>query len=203
MRVVGLTGGIGSGKSEVARRLETHGLPTIDADRVGHALLSPGHPTALRVTEAFGPGILTDGAIDRAKLGAVVFADHAQLSLLNALTHPPLAAEIRRQCAELDAAGHPAAIVDGAIIGDSGVLETWIDKLILVLSPASVRLKRLVDRRGLDPLRAQARIDAQIPPERKNPLAAWVIHNEGSLKELHAQVDTVAEEILRGHGYFG
>lgn len=198
MTIAGLTGGTGSGKSTAARRFETHGIPVIDADATGHAMIAPGGPAEAEVVAAFGDGILTCGRIDREKLGALVFADPGERERLNRIVHPKMASVIAAQCAEYARVGRSACIVDAALLGEGAALEPWLDCLILVSCPEAVRVRRLVAGRGLDEARARQRIAAQMDPERKRPLARWVIENGGTLDGLHTQVDAVARALLQG-----
>ncbi len=195
MKVYGITGGTGSGKSLAAARLADHGFPTIDADRLGHGLIEPGGAAETTVREHFGEHIITDGKIDRKKLGALVFADPDALRRLNGLMWPALYEAIRDQCACLERNGFRAAIVDAAILGEEGTLPPWVDDVILVTARDEVRAHRLVTSRKLTPGEARARITAQRPPERKRPLARWCIENNGDKASFLKQVDAIAEAI--------
>lgn len=196
MRVFGLTGGIASGKSEAARRLRELGVPVIDADKVGHGVIEPGGAAESAVTTAFGPAILTNGRIDRSKLGAIVFAEPAQLERLNAIVHPLIKAQITRECQALAAAGHPLAVIDAALLGEGGKIADTVDAIALVLADKHVRVKRLMQYRGLTEAEAIARVEAQTPPETKIPLAKWILENNGSLEAFLALVDNVARRML-------
>lgn len=196
MFIAGMTGGTGSGKSTAARRFETHGIAVVDADREGHALIERDGPGESAVLGHFGDAILTDGAIDRGKLGALVFADPQALAALNDIMKPLIAGAIGARCASFAEAGKTATLVDAALLGDNGTLDPWIGGLILVLSPVDVRVRRLVETRGLTELQARARIAAQVDPEKKRPLARWIIENDGTLDGLFEQVDRIAGEIL-------
>lgn len=198
MRIYGITGGTGSGKSAAAARFAKHGIAVIDADRVGHEILAPGGAAERAVLEAFGGDILTDGAIDRAKLGARVFANPDALARLNALTHPAIFGEIGRRCAAHAQEGRAAVLIDAALIAEGGQREPFLDGLVLVLAPAETRALRLVEGRGLAPDQAARQIAAQRPPEDKRPLADWVIENDGAIDALHARVDAIAREMLHG-----
>jgi dephospho-CoA kinase len=197
MLIAGLTGGTGSGKSTVARRFEAHGIAIVDADRVGHALIEAGGRAEADVLRHFGPSILACGIIDRGKLGALVFADAEALSALNRIMKPMIAESIAMKCAAFAEAGKAVTVVDAALLGDSGSVEPWIEGLILVACPAELRARRLVESRGLSEAQAMQRIAAQVDPERKRPLARWIIENTGSLEALHEQADGVARELLR------
>ena len=200
MRIIGLTGGTGSGKSTAARRFEERGIPMVDADKIGHELLAPGGAGVQPVLDAFGDGILTSGIIDRAKLGALVFNDPARLEQLNGLVHPLLFAEIARriqQCAALD---NPAVMIDAALLGERGEKEPWLDALILVSAPELVRVQRLVQGRDTPEDVAWQRVRAQSDPERKRAYSTWVVDNGGSREQLLTQVDAIAEELLGNRG---
>lgn len=196
MRVFGLTGGIASGKSEAARRLRELGVPVIDADKVGHSVIEPGGRAEAAVLEAFGTAILTNGRIDRSKLGAIVFANPGELERLNSIVHPLIKAEIARECATLRDKGHPLAVIDAALLGEGGKIADTIDGLVLILADKDVRIRRLVERRGLSEKAARARIEAQTPPESKIPLATWILENNGSLDAFLTLVDSVAGRML-------
>ncbi len=195
MRIIGLTGGTGSGKSTAAKRFEERGLPVIDADRIGHELIAPGGAAESAVVEVFGDVVLTSGIIDRAKLGAVVFNAPEKLAQLNAIVHPRLFGEIARRCQEHAAQGAEAVIVDAALLGESGEKDAWIDDLILVSAPEAVRIQRLEVFRDTPRAVAEQRVRAQKDPERKRAFSRWVIDNAGDLEALHQQVDALVEEL--------
>ncbi len=195
MQIYGLTGGTGSGKSEVARRMATHGLPIIDADRVGHELLEPGGRAVDAVVAAFGEGVLTDGVVDRVKLGEMVFGDQAALATLNSIVHPMIGLVIAERCAQLSAEGHCQVVLDAALLAENGKREPWLHGLILVSARPEARLSRLVTLRGMNLDEARRRIDAQTDPEAKRAVADWIIENSSTLEALHARADEVAREI--------
>jgi len=199
MHIYGLTGGVGSGKSEVARRLSARGIPVIDADRIGHALLESGSEVADAVVRAFGQRVLSCGRIDRDKLARVVFADPEALKKLNAITHPVITRVVAERCASLVQEGHDAAVIEAAIMAENGKLEGWLDGLILVTCAEETRGERLVRLRGMAGDEARRRIEAQSAPEAKIPLATWVIDNEGTLDQLYARTDEIAEDMTK-HG---
>jgi dephospho-CoA kinase len=197
MRIFGLTGGIGAGKSEAARAFERRGIPVIDADRVGHAVIEPGGAAHDAVLRAFGDGILAeDGSIDRARIAARAFADPDARRRLNAITHPAIYAEIARRCVELGEQGARTVLVEAALFGENGTVNPMFTGLILVSCPVPERLRRLVEQRGMDPAEAQSRIAAQTDPESKRPLAKWVIENGGNLEDLQRQVDAIVAELV-------
>lgn len=195
MRIIGLTGGTGSGKSAAGKRFAELGIPVIDADAIGHALIAPGGAAEAAVREAFGDAVLSGGTIDREKLGARVFGDAAARAQLNAIVHPLLAGEVARRCMELAAQGQEVVLLDAALLGENGQRETFLSGLILVLASEETRRDRLVRQRGMDARRAEAQIRAQRPPEEKRELADWVILNDGSIEALERRVDEIAGEI--------
>jgi len=195
VKIYGITGGTGGGKSLGASRLVEHGFPTIDADRVGHELIAPGGAAEDVVRRRFGEAVVTDGRIDRKKLGALVFSDPGALRRLNALVWPMLYEVVRRRCARLADEGHKAVVVDAAILGEDGTLPPWVDGVILVTASPEARAARLVASRRLTQEQAEARIAAQTPDAVKRPLARWVIENDGEEAAFLAAVDAVAEEI--------
>ncbi len=200
MRIYGLTGGTGSGKSEAGRRFQELGIPVLDADAIGHRLLEPGGGAAGAVVEAFGEDILTDGVIDRDKLGTRVFGDADARQRLNAIIHPAIRMEIAVRCMGLAEQGHELALIDAALIGENGWRDPYLNGLILVTCPRDTRLQRLMKARGLTEEEAARRIAAQTPPEEKIPLADWVIENTGTLETLWARVDEIAQELKHHSG---
>lgn len=194
MFLVGLTGGIASGKTLVGERLVEHDAELIDADRIAHEVVEPGTPTWSKIVEHFGDGILdADGRIDRPKLGAIVFADEAKRRLLNELTHPAVAKEIADRL-EVLAPFDGVVVLDVPLLVETGVVRNY-DAVIVVATYPETQLGRLVDLRGMDEQEARARIDAQAPLDEKLTVATHVIWNEHSLAELHKRTDEVAEEL--------
>lgn len=195
MQVYGLTGGIASGKTEAARRFAARGIPVIDADQAGHEAIAPGGAAEAAVLAAFGPDVCAHGRIDRDRLGALVFRDAGARARLNAIVHPVIIESVSRRCAQLADDGAENVIVEAALLGEHGEKAPWLAGLILVLSPTTVRVQRLVASRGLSEEEAWRRITAQTPPESKRSIADWVIENDGDIAALYAQVDAVAEVI--------
>ena len=196
MYLVGLTGGIGSGKSTVAARLVEHGAELIDADQVAREVVEPGKPAYAKLVEHFGREILDDeGFIDRPRLGALVFGDEAKRAVLNELTHPPVIAEIASRL-ELLQAFDGVVIIDVPLLVESGVSRNY-EAIVVVAAKPGTQLERLVQLRGMSTAEAQKRIDAQAPLEEKLAVATHVIWNEGTLNELYAEVDVVGEDLVR------
>ncbi|HEU5421625.1 MAG TPA: dephospho-CoA kinase [Streptosporangiaceae bacterium] len=179
---VGLTGGIGAGKSEVSRRLGAHGAVVVDADAIAREVVAPGTPGLAQVVAAFGPGVLApDGSLDRPGLGDIVFGDEQLLARLNGIIHPLVGARMR----ELEAAAGPAAIVvhDVPLITENQLAASY-DLVVVVDVPPRVQLDRLVRHRGLSREQARARMSAQASRADRLAIASIVIDNSGSLAEL-------------------
>lgn len=195
MYLVGLTGGIGSGKSTVAARMVEHGAELIDADQIAREVVEPGKPTWRKLVEHFGDDILDDeGFIDRPKLGAIIFGDDQKRAVLNELTHPPVIAEIAERL-ELLQAFDGVVILDVPLLVEGGN-ERGYEAIVVVASKPETQLRRLVELRGMKPEDAQARIASQASLEEKLAVATHVVWNEGSLAELYTTVDEVAEDLL-------
>jgi dephospho-CoA kinase len=196
---VGLTGPAGSGKSTLAALLAARGFPVIDADGIAHALYSPGTPLAAVITAAFGDAVADGrGGIDRRALGDAVFADPARLDRLNAIVHPPLVLELDRRLRELAAAGVPAAVVDAALLLQWGAALP-VDLVIGVTAPREERRRRLIAA-GMDPARAERRLDAQVSDALLRRRADLLIDNGGDPGALEREADRIAAEIHRRGG---
>lgn len=186
MLKVGLTGGIGAGKSEVSRLLDSYGAVIVDADRIAREVVEPGTPGLRAVVAEFGEDVLTeDGALDRPKLGAVVFADGDRLAALNALVHPLVAA----RSAELEAAAGDDAVVvhDVPLLTENGLAPLY-DRVVVVDASPATQLDRLVRLRGMAEDDARARMAAQASREDRLAIADVVIDNDGPLESLEPQV---------------
>jgi dephospho-CoA kinase len=195
---VGLTGGIACGKSTVARMLAEKGAVLIDFDELAHAVEEPEGPVWREIVRHFGRDILNpDRAIDRRKLGAVVFEDREKLDLLNRLVHPAVFAEWRRRMAEIRAA-RPDAIVlsDIPLLVEAG-LKPMVDLVILVYLPPEEQIARLMARNGYHREEAAKRLASQMPIDAKLPSADIVIRNDGSPAETRRAVDEVWEELQK------
>jgi dephospho-CoA kinase len=197
VRVYGLTGNIGSGKSTVARMLEARGVPVVDADRVARDVVEPGQPALREIAERF-PGVLQrDGTLDRKALAARVFADFRERLALERIVHPRIAEEVAARMGALAGAGHPCAVYEAALIVENK-LEDGLDGLIVVTAPQRLAIERLRERDGMNEEEARSRLAAQLPSEDKVRRARFVIENTGSEAELEAQVDRVAQALKAG-----
>jgi dephospho-CoA kinase len=195
----GLTGGIGSGKSEVSRRLAAHGAVVIDADVAARAVVAPGTPGLARVADAFGPGVLgPDGALDRDRLGAIVFADPASRTTLNAIVHPLVGEWMRtaEQAAVVAARDGLIVVHDVPLLAENPRAGDF-DLVIVVDVPPELQLERLVSQRGMTPEQARARMAAQASREQRLAIADLVIDNSGSLADLDRRVADVWADLQR------
>jgi len=185
---VGLTGGIGSGKSTVAALLARHGAVVVDADALAREVLQPGQPAVPLVVEAFGPSVLApDGTIDRAALAALVFGDPKALARLEAIVHPQVTA---KAAAAMGAAPAEAIVVyDVPLLAEKGLADEF-DAVVVVHADQEVRLQRLLDR-GMDAADATRRIAAQADDADRRAVADLMIDNAGDLDELATQVEAV------------
>jgi dephospho-CoA kinase len=192
---VGLTGGIGAGKSEVSRRLAAHGAVIIDADAIAREVVEPGTSGLAEVVKEFGPEVLLpDGRLDRPRLGDIVFADPDRRARLNAIVHPRVGARMR----ELEAAAAPGSIIvnDVPLIAE-GRSASLYDLVVVVDVPPRIQVDRLVRHRGMTREQARARMAAQASRADRLAIAAIVIDNSGSLAELDRQVGDLWTELRR------
>jgi dephospho-CoA kinase len=192
---VGLTGGIGSGKSQVSRRLAARGATVIDADKAARDVVAPGTPGLARVVAAFGDGVLRpDGSLDRPKLGQIVFGDEAALAALNEIVHPL----VRQHMADaadraIREGGDDAVIVhDIPLLAEGGESRSAdFDVIIVVDVPPDLQLERLTRSRGMTREDAAARMASQAPREQRLAIADIVIDNSGTLADLDKRVEEV------------
>jgi dephospho-CoA kinase len=192
---VGLTGGIGAGKSEVSRRLSAQGAVVIDADAIAREVVEPGTPGLAEVVAAFGPEVLLpDGSLDRPRLGDLVFADPDLRARLNGIVHPLVGARMR----ELEESAGPGSIVvhDVPLIAENNMAGAY-DLVVVVDVPPRLQLDRLVRHRGLTREQARARMAAQASREQRLGSAGIVVDNSGSLAELDRQVGELWTELRR------
>lgn len=195
MLVVGLTGGICSGKSTVAAMFARLGAAVIDADRVAHELQEPGQPLYEAIVSAFGREVVgEDGRIDRRKLGAMVFADPKARARLEDILHPAIVEECERRIQEAGTSGAAVCLLDAALLIESG-RQARFDMVILVEASEAVQIDRLMARMGLSRDEALQRIRLQMPREEKRRHASLVIENGGPLEETERQVKAAWERL--------
>lgn len=194
---VGLTGGIGAGKSEVSRLLVECGAVLIDADRIAREVVEPGTPGLAAVVEAFGEDVLTaDGRLDRPKLGSIVFTDPAKLATLNAIVHPLVGTRSREL--ERGAAADAVVVHDVPLLTENGLAPLY-DVVVVVDAAPETQLDRLVRLRGMTEEDARARMAAQAPREQRLEIADIVIDNDVPLEDLRRRVrDVWADLAHRG-----
>ena len=193
---VGLTGGIGSGKSAVSRLLAELGAVVIDADVVAREVVELGTPGLAEIVGAFGPGVLqADGTLDRPALGARVFADRAQLARLNAIVHPRIGERTAALFAEAEARGAEVVVHDVALLVENGMVPSY-DAVVVIAAEPATQLDRLVRLRGMSAQEAEQRIAAQAPLADKLAVATHVIRNDGPLEELAPQVERLWAELV-------
>jgi dephospho-CoA kinase len=192
---VGLTGGIGAGKSEVSSLLRERGALIIDADRVAREVVEPGTPGLAEVVAEFGEDVLLpDGGLDRAKVGSIVFSDPDRLAALNAIVHPLVGARMQELVEAAPAGG--IVVYDVPLLAENR-LERAYEVVVVVDAPVEVQLDRLTARRGMTEEDARARIAAQASREERRAVATHVIDNSGSLDDLKGRVDVLWEDLSR------
>ncbi len=193
---IGLTGGIGSGKSTVADLLSSEGFLIVDADQVARDIVEPGQPALAELVEAFGEDILKpDGTLDRPGLAAKAFIGEEQTALLNAITHPRIAEESARRFAEAAARGEKVAVYDMPLLVEKG-LDRKMDLVIVVDVEVEERIRRLVAKRGLSEEDVRRRIASQVPDDIRLRAADIVVDNNGSLEDLQAEAGKLIAAIL-------
>jgi dephospho-CoA kinase len=196
MLLVGLTGGIASGKSVVAARLAEHGAVVVDADAIARQVVEPGTPALARIAAEFGPGVLTpDGRLDRAALGAIVFADESKRLLLNSITHPAILEESQRQFAAAGAADPEAVVVYDVPLLSEARSRAEFDVVVVVSAPEETRVERMVSIRGMSVEEATRRIRSQVPEDTRRAMADIIIESGGTLDETLAQADAVWQQL--------
>lgn len=197
MYLVGLTGGIGSGKSTIAQRCVQRGWAVVDADAIAREVVEPGEPAVAELAERFGADVVSaDGRLDRAELARRAFATPQDKAALDAITHPRIAQRLRDRLVSLrDAASPPTvAVLDHPLLLETGTAQA-VDAVVVVLADEEVRVARLVEQRGLDEQDARARIRAQTDDASRRAGADHVIANDADLAHLEVATDTVLDAV--------
>lgn len=194
MKLIGLTGGAGSGKTTVANMFRDLGATVVDADEATHAVYAPGTPGFDEVVREFGPGYVRDGEIDRARLGELVFRDRAARERLNAIVHPLVRQWMADRTAEALERGAEVVIQDVPLLFENG-LQGLFESVVLVYTTPATQVARLVEGRGLSPQRADSILASQLPIDQKRELADFVIDNGGSREETRRQVGEIWEKV--------
>ncbi|MGM0578150.1 MAG: dephospho-CoA kinase [Myxococcota bacterium] len=200
MAVIGLTGGIGAGKSTVAERFAERGVPVIDADQVAREVVEPGEP-ALELIRAFwGDRVIReDGTLDRQALGNIVFASREQLERLNQITHPQIMSRVGQRLVDLQRAGHAWAVYEAALILEND-LAPGLTELIVVICDPATQVRRMMERSGFSEEHARERLANQTDNATRRERADIVIDNDGTLEELMARTDEVIDELNARYG---
>ena len=195
--IIGLTGGIGSGKSVVGTMLAELGARVIDTDKIGHRVYAPGSEGFRRIVEAFGRGVVAaDGTIDRKKLGAIVFADAERRVALNAIVHPLIFGEIMREIGECRHGGFTGPIVLEAPILVEAKGTGLVDQIWVVTAPPEVIRKRLAESRAMTRAEIDARVAAQLDDEERRRHADVVLENSGDLAGLRKVVEAAWRTVV-------
>jgi dephospho-CoA kinase len=195
-RVIGLTGGIASGKSAVAATLRELGHPVIDADALARQVVEPGSPALAEIVARFGREVLdAEGRLDRKRLGDIVFSDAAARADLNRIIHPRIGAAGQAEIARLAAAGAPLVFYEAALLVENGLARAFDGLIVVAVSP-EIQLARLIARDGLGRPEAEARLAAQLPLETKLAAATHVIDNGEGPDATRVQVEALVRELL-------
>ncbi len=198
MRLVGLTGGIATGKTTFAAALRDLGAPVVDADQLARAAVAKGSPGLAAVVAEFGAGVLSpDGELDRRRMAARVFADPAARARLEAIVHPAVRALFREELARLAAAGHAVAVYDVPLLFEAG-LDREVDLAVVVWAPREAQIARLAERDGLGRVEAEARLAAQLPIDDKAARADAVVVNDGDPAALRSKARRLLADVTGG-----
>lgn len=196
MRVVGLTGGIASGKSTVARMFVELGGRLVDADLLARQVVEPGRPAWGEVVDHFGEAVLNpDRTLNREKLAEIIFRDPGERQVLNGITHPRIGAEMLDQIQRFQREGAAVVLIDAALLLESPATN-WIRPVVVVTADEAVRADRIMERDGLSREQALARIRSQMSEDERKALADFVLDNSGSLDDLQHRVEEVWIELL-------
>lgn len=197
LKVIGLTGGIASGKSTVSTLLKSLGAVIIDADEISRKVMKKNTKVFDEIVEYFGDNILDkDGNIDRQKLGQIVFSNVDDLKILNDITHPAIINEIKKNLLILSKKKEPIVVIDAALLLESG-LDNLTDKIWLVKASEETQLKRLMKRDNIDERQAINRIKSQMPLKEKLKYADKIIDNDGNIEYTKKQVDNFWKELTK------
>ena len=194
--IVGITGGIATGKSTVTQMLRALGAQVLDADEIAREVVAPGTPALGEIRARWPDVIGLDGALDRKKLAAHIFHEPEDRKALDAITHPRIQAHVLERTHALWDAGHRVVFYDAALLIENKLHEV-LKGVVLVVVPHEVLVDRLMKRNGVTRDEAEARIRSQMPLDEKKPHATWLIDNSGSLDATRAQVEKVWQEVRR------
>ena len=194
MKWVGLTGGLGTGKSTVSRMLVQRGVPVIDADRIAREVAEPGGPALPGIIQAFGPGMLQpDGSLDRPKMAQLVFGNPQKLSQLETLIHPHVQSAVANQRKQLEVQGHQWAVYDVPLLFEKNLQGQFDSVIVVSVNDAKTQAQRLKVRNGWNDEEIQKRLDSQLPLSEKVKRAQYVIQNDADLPSLEKKVDSLVQ----------
>lgn len=196
MIIVGLTGGIGSGKSTVSRALARKGACIIDADQIAREVVEPGSSVLLELAQAFGEDVVVDGVLDRSLLASRAFVDEEHTQLLNGITHPEIRRRIKDRLVQAREEGNRVAVLDHPLLLEQG-LAAEVDLVVVVGVPAEIRVQRLVTFRGIEEQDARNRIARQMSDAARLEKADVVIDNSCALSDLEPQIEELWERLLK------
>jgi dephospho-CoA kinase len=196
LKLVGLTGGIGTGKSTVARMIRDMGVPVIDADVLARQVVEPGQPAYLEIKAAWPQVVNAKGEIDRKELASHVFAHESERKRLEDITHPRITQMVQDQSDQLFRKGFRLAFLDAALLVETG-MHRRLDGLVLVTASEAQQITRVMAREGCTPSQARARMHAQLPMEAKRRVATAIIDNSGDEAATRAQVQELVRKLLK------
>lgn len=200
MLVVGLTGGIASGKSTVSRMFEQAGIPVICSDELAREVVRPGSPGLAEIRRIFGKDVLDDeGGLDREAMARLVFQDRSQRKLLESIIHPKVEEEQNKRLKALESKGHSVVVIDVPLLYEVG-WERFVDLVVVVYAPRQVQEERLLNRDGMSSADARSRLDAQMSIDEKRRLADRLVDNGNTLEHTRRQVATIIEELKEAAG---
>jgi dephospho-CoA kinase len=194
IKLVGLTGGIGTGKSTVAQFIRDQGIPVIDADVLAREVVQPGLPAHTEIVQAWPEILAADGSIDRKQLAAIVFADRQSRARLEAITHPRIRDRVKAEAAHFEAAGHRLAFLEAALLVETGFYKE-LDGLVVVTSNEATQMARVMARDACSREIAESRIRAQLPLAEKTRVADRVVDNGGSLEATQIKILHLLREL--------
>jgi dephospho-CoA kinase len=194
LKLVGLTGGIGTGKSTVAQMIRDLGVPVLDADVLAREVVAPGEPALAEIAKVWPDILSADGTLDRRKLGARIFSDPAARARLEAITHPRIQEAALAQAKALHGAGHPLVFYEASLLVETGRHRDF-DGLVVVTAGEEQQLARVQARDGISPADARARLAAQLPADEKRRAATHLIDNSGDRESTRRQVEALVESL--------
>lgn len=201
MFLVGLTGGVATGKSTVSKMFNDLGVPVIDADAMARRIVEPGRPAYRKIREEFGDEVFDPetGELDRAALRKIIFEDENERRKLNRITHPDIYKEMWWEALKCAAKGHQYVILDLPLLFEAGVMVAYMHKIIVVTCEEDLQLQRLMEQRHLTERESKQMIGAQMSMDRKASMADYVCENSGSFGDTRQQIEAIHEELSRSY----